>query len=49
MLEPRPQIFLFGDDEGNAKLATELGVKHFPDSDLLCYVNTGMILSAGNT
>lgn len=30
-LQPRPEIILFGDDEGTADLAKELGLEHFPN------------------
>lgn len=30
-LEPRPEIILFGEDEGTAELAAELNIKHIPD------------------
>jgi hypothetical protein len=30
-LDPRPEIFLFGQEEGTRELAEELGVHHFPD------------------
>lgn len=30
-LEPRPEIILFGEDEGTAEIATELNLKHIPD------------------
>jgi hypothetical protein len=30
-LEPRPEIILFGRDEGTAELCTELGLRHVPD------------------
>jgi hypothetical protein len=30
-LEPRPDVILFGDDEGTDNLAAELGVRHVPD------------------
>ncbi len=30
LLEPRPEILLFGDDEGTAEVACELGVQHLP-------------------
>src|SRR5262245_33530010 len=29
-LSPRPQIILFGDEDGTAELAAELGVQHVP-------------------
>jgi hypothetical protein len=31
VLTPRPEIILFGDEEGTAELATELGLRHIPD------------------
>jgi hypothetical protein len=30
-LDPRPEIFLFGEEEGTAELARELGIQHFPE------------------
>lgn len=30
LLQPRPQIILFGNDEGTAEVAAELGVQHLP-------------------
>jgi len=30
-LTPKPEILLFGDEEGTAKIAAELGLRHFPD------------------
>lgn len=30
-LEPRPEIILFGEDEGTAEIAQELNLKHIPD------------------
>jgi len=30
-LTPRPEIFLFGDEEGTGELARELGLRHFPE------------------
>jgi glycosyltransferase involved in cell wall biosynthesis/tetratricopeptide (TPR) repeat protein len=30
-LEPRPEIILFGEDEGTAEIAAELNLKHIPD------------------
>lgn len=30
-LTPRPEIFLFGDREGNAEIARELNLRHFPE------------------
>jgi hypothetical protein len=30
-LEPRPDIILFGDDEGTAEICAELGLRHVPD------------------
>jgi hypothetical protein len=30
-LNPRPEIFLFGDEEGTAEIATEFGLRHFPE------------------
>ena len=30
-LTPRPDIFLFGDEEGAAEIARELGLRHFPE------------------
>ncbi len=30
-LDPRPEIFLFGDEEGTAEIAQELGLRHFPE------------------
>jgi hypothetical protein len=30
-LDPRPEILLFGDEEGAAKIAGELGIRHFPE------------------
>ena len=30
-LTPRPEIFLFGNEEGTAEIARELGLGHFPD------------------
>ena len=33
-LEPRPEIVLFGDEEGTAEVAKELGVTHVPEVDL---------------
>ena len=29
-LSPRPEILLFGDEEGTAEIAAELGLRHFP-------------------
>ncbi len=31
LLRPRPEILLFGDDEGTAEMARELGVNHVPE------------------
>lgn len=31
MLRPRPEIILFGDDEGTAGKASELGIRHIPN------------------
>ncbi len=31
LLEPRPQIILFGDDAGTAEICAELGLTHVPD------------------
>jgi hypothetical protein len=31
LLQPRPEVLLFGKDEGTAELARELGIQHFPD------------------
>ena len=31
MLTPRPEIILYGDEEGTAELAPELGLHHIPD------------------
>jgi hypothetical protein len=31
MLEPRPEIILFGSDEGTAEICAELGLRHVPD------------------
>jgi len=30
-LEPKPELLLFGDEEGTAELARELGARHFPE------------------
>ena len=30
-LTPRPEIFLFGDEQGTAEIAGELGIRHFPE------------------
>ena len=30
-LTPRPEIFLFGDEEGTAEIVLELGLRHFPE------------------
>src|SRR5689334_5963706 len=30
-LKPHPQIILFGNDEGSAEIASELGIQHVPD------------------
>src|ERR1700681_50280 len=30
-LTPRPEILLFGDEEGAAEIARELGLRHFPE------------------
>ena len=30
-LTPRPEIVLFGNEEGTAEIAQELGLRHFPD------------------
>ena len=30
-LIPRPEIFLFGGEEGTAEIAHELGLRHFPE------------------
>jgi hypothetical protein len=30
-LTPRPEIFLFGNEEGTAEIAAELGLRHFPE------------------
>ncbi|HEV2523094.1 MAG TPA: hypothetical protein VGT24_11990 [Candidatus Acidoferrales bacterium] len=30
-LSPKPEILLFGNEEGTAKIAAELGLRHFPD------------------
>jgi hypothetical protein len=30
-LNPRPEIFLFGDEEGTAEIATRHGLRHFPE------------------
>jgi hypothetical protein len=32
-LNPRPEIFLFGEEEGTAEIAGELGLRHFPEVD----------------
>jgi len=31
LLQPRPEIVLFGDDQGTGEIAKELGVRHVPD------------------
>jgi len=31
LLQPRPEIMLFGEEEGTAKVAAEFGVRHFPE------------------
>jgi hypothetical protein len=31
LLQPRPEIILFGDDEGTAEVAKEFGVRHVPE------------------
>ncbi|MGA8367037.1 MAG: hypothetical protein ACLQMT_00865 [Candidatus Acidiferrales bacterium] len=31
LLDPRPEIILFGSEEGTAQLAHELGLRHFPE------------------
>ena len=31
LLEPRPEIILFGDEEGAAKIASELSLRHIPN------------------
>jgi hypothetical protein len=33
-LEPQPEILLFGDEEGTAEIAAELGIRHFPEMAL---------------
>jgi len=30
-LEPRPEIFLFGEEDGTAEISRELGIRHFPE------------------
>jgi len=30
-LNPRPEIFLFGDEDGTAEIAGDLGIRHFPE------------------
>src|SRR5262249_52353879 len=30
-LRPRPEIFLFGNEQGTAEIAGELGLRHIPD------------------
>lgn len=30
-LDPRPEILLFGDEEGTAEIAAELGIRHIPE------------------
>jgi len=30
-LNPRPEIILFGDDEGTSAIARELGLRHVPE------------------
>lgn len=30
-LDPRPEVILFGDDEGTAEICAELGLRHVPD------------------
>ena len=30
-LTPRPEILLFGNEEGTAEIAAELGLRHFPE------------------
>jgi len=30
-LDPRPEIFLFGNEEGTTEIAVELGLRHFPE------------------
>ena len=30
-LTPRPEILLFGDEEGTGEIARELGLRHFPE------------------
>src|SRR3979411_2268445 len=30
-LTPRPEIFLFGDEQGTEEIAGELGIRHFPE------------------
>lgn len=34
LLEPRPEILIFGNDEGVAEVAAEFGVRHIPDIKL---------------
>jgi len=33
LLDPRPDIILFGDDKGTAEIAQELGVRHVTEMD----------------
>ena len=33
LLDPRPDIILFGDDKGTAEIAQELGVRHVSEMD----------------
>ena len=30
-LDPKPEVVLFGDDEGTAEIANELGLRHIPE------------------
>jgi hypothetical protein len=32
-LDPKPEVVLFGDDEGTAEIAQELGLRHIPEID----------------
>jgi hypothetical protein len=32
-LDPKPEVILFGDDEGTAEIAQELGIRHIPHID----------------
>jgi len=32
-LDPKPEVILFGDDEGTAEIARELGIRHIPHID----------------